>query len=130
MKKISVFFTMVLFVALSFTSCSKDDDGEKADPNNPYVGTWVKDGSDGDVVVVFTNTAWTAKYQNNTYNSGSYTWEWIDEDNANAYGEWTITNEGIGDAKKGDKGNAVIDSGKLFVSNFNDGNMNGSYTKQ
>jgi len=115
---------MVLFVGLSFVSCDKDNDGgEKINPDNLFAGTWERDGSGGDVIVVLTESTWTATYQGSLYNSGTYTY-----DGNTAI--WKITNKGIGSANVGDAGSAIISNNKMTVSSFSDEDMNGQYTKQ
>jgi hypothetical protein len=108
---------LMVMTSTVFTSCKDDDDD-----SNPFAGTWTKDGSGGYVTVVITESAWTAKAGNSTYNSGTYTYE------GNS-AQWTVTNKGIGNANVSDIGNATISDGKLTVANFNDSDMNGIYSK-
>jgi len=116
-------FVAMLIASVSFVSCDKDDNKDKVNPNNQFAGTWTKDGSNGAVTVILTETAWTAKYNNSTYNSGTYTYE-------GNVAEWKITNKGMGDANVGETGSATISNGKMIVSSFSDTAMNGSYTKK
>jgi len=97
--------------------------GGTVNPNNPFAGTWVQDGSGGSVTVVLTENTWTAKYENAIYNSGTYTY-------TGNTARWKITNEGIGSANVGDTGIATVLNNKMTVSNFSDDDMNGTYTKQ
>jgi hypothetical protein len=121
MKKVKglIFAALFAAVCVGFSSCDKEDENEKTNPDNLFAGTWTRDY----VVVTITETTWTAKAEGATYNSGTYTYEGNDA-------QWTITNKGIGSANVGDEGSATISDGTLIVSNFSDGNMNGTYTKK
>ena len=110
----------LLVLSASFVSCSKDEDSEKINPDNLFAGTWTDGYS---VNIIITETTWTAKVESSTYNSGTYTYE-------GNTAQWKVTNKGMGSAQVGDVGNATIINGKMTISNFSDGNMNGTYTKK
>ena len=115
------YFTL-LVTGLILSGCSKDED-EKINPNNLFAGTWVAD-RDSDVVVVLTENTWTARYDGEVYNSGTYTYE-------ENVAVWKVNNKGMGTASVGETGNATISSnGKMVVTSFSDVYMNGTYTKQ
>ena len=109
--------------AFLFTGCGKDD-AEKINPNNQFAGTWTKDNNpEWTVTVVIKETTWVAKVDNETYNSGTYTY-------TGNTAQWKITNKGMGSANVGETGNAAISNNKMIVSSFSDEYMNGQYTKQ
>lgn len=83
---------------------------------------WAKDGSNGLVTVIITNSSWVAKVANATYNSGTYTSE------GNEF-LCEITNKGRGTANIGETGNAKVDKKIMTVYNFSDYWMNGTYSK-
>ena len=86
--------------------------------DNPFAGTW----SAGNVSVVIDKIAWTAKYCDSVYNSGTYSFE-------ENIAKLKVTNRGIGRADVGENGFALISNNKMVVSGLIDTNMNGSYTK-
>jgi len=117
------FAILIAVFSLTFVACDKDDGSEKIHSDNLFAGTWVQDYSDGDVVVVFTETKWTSKYKSSTYNSGTYTYE-------GNTAQLTVTNKGTGSANVGNTGTATISNNKMTISGFSDENMNDRYTKR
>jgi hypothetical protein len=128
-KKCFRMAAILIALAFAFFGCSSDDNGNGGgdDGGNPLVGTWTLDGSNGMVVVTVTANAWTAKVNNSTYNSGTYTY-----DGGSSF-SLTITDKGIGSLDAGATGKAtIISSGmdKMAITEFSDSSMNGNYSKQ
>jgi len=93
-----------------------------------FIGVWEKDNSGGSVLLDFTETTWTARYEGATYNSGTYD---IDKTTGNIItAKLKVTNKGTGSANVGNTGNASLTLGdnKITVSGFSDANMNGQYS--
>ena len=105
-----------------------EEDGEWLTENShSFVGIWEKDNTGG-VSIEFTETAWTARYNGSTYNSGTFKVRKRTETTVSA--QLQVTQAGTGSAKVGDVGIATLSLNKnyLMTSGFSDGNMNGFYS--
>jgi hypothetical protein len=119
MRSIAI-IAIAAVIGFSIVACG--DGGGNSNGDNPFVGTWTKDDSGGNIKVTVTSTTWTATLSGSTYNSGTYTYS------GNA-AEYTITNKGSGSADAGSTGIATISGGEMILSDFSDSNMNGNYSK-
>jgi len=120
MKKTVFFGLLVILLVFGFLGC--DTNGNNNGNDNPFLGTWIQDGSGGAVKVVVNDSAWVASDNNITYNSGTYNY-------TGTTGIFTVTYKGNGSAEVGSTGSVEIQSGKMVFTAFTDPNMNGTYSK-
>jgi hypothetical protein len=124
-KKTSVMLAVLILMA-AFASCKKDNNssggGDPEPGGNPFIGTWIADDDDEDILEV-TETTWAIKHENVTVVEGTY-----------ACNEKTATlkitdviDENIG-LEVGTEGVATVSGNEMTISGFGDKNI--VYTKQ
>ena len=117
---------IALFAVIGFSMVACGDNSGSGGENkiNPFVGTWIKDGSGGSVKITVTDSAWTAYYNSNIYCAGTYIY-------SESTATFTVTNKGMSSQNVGTTGNVTIQSnGKMVITSFTDTAANGTYTKQ
>jgi len=119
--------TAVLFLVTAFVSCKKDRGGSGSsggdDADSPFAGTWIMDGSGGNVTMEIGGTTWVVKHEKTIYCSGEYGYK-------GTAAVLEITNPGESSAERGDVGAAKISDDTMTVSGFSDGILNGTFTKK